>query len=217
MVEPATLLMFVATSLLLVVTPGPTMLLALANGIAGGLRQAVWGMAGATFGSLLLIAAVAVGLGALLMASEALFELLRLLGVGYLVWLGIGLWRAKPVALAAQVAGADRAGGRPGAAAGWPAFRRSVTVQLSNPKALLFFSAFMPQFVDTARPVAAQYAELALVFTALDLCAMLAYASAGRQAVRLLSARGLRVINRGCAAFMFFLAAALALFRRGNV
>jgi threonine/homoserine/homoserine lactone efflux protein len=204
-----TLLLYMLASLMLAVTPGPTMLLALSNGIAGGMRRAAWGIAGASLGSSLVIAAVAVGLGSLLAASEWLFNALRVAGVAYLVWLGIKLWRSEPADLRQVLA-------PPAASAlqGRLALLRSLAVALSNPKALLFFAAFLPQFVDTAQPQGWQYLVLGASFVGLDTLVMLAYAAAGTQAVRWLSRRSLRMLDRGCAIGMWALAATLALWRR---
>jgi threonine/homoserine/homoserine lactone efflux protein len=188
-----TLLMFAVASLALAVIPGPTMLLALANGMAGGMRRAAWGMAGAGLGAGILIAVVAVGLGSLLNASAALFNMVRIVGVLYLLWL-------------AHVPGQQTVGRA--------AFVRSLGVALSNPKTLLFFAAFLPQFVDPAQPQAVQYAVLGTLFVGLDTLVMVAYAAAGWQAVRWLSQRGLRWLNRSCAVGMGVLAALLAGYRR---
>ncbi|HEY0200740.1 MAG TPA: LysE family translocator, partial [Burkholderiaceae bacterium] len=100
-----TLVLFATASVALAVIPGPTMLLALSNGMAGGLRRAAFGMAGASLGSSCLIALVALGLGSLLAASEVLFQALRMAGIAYLCWLGIGLWRSQPQSLALAAAG----------------------------------------------------------------------------------------------------------------
>ncbi len=204
-----TLLMFATAALALAVIPGPTMLLALSNGMGGGLRRAAWGIAGATLGSALVIAVVAVGLGSLMLASAWLFDAVRTVGVLYLLWLAVQLWRspvADVQATLAQVPGRE--------VQGRAAFTRSLTVALSNPKALLFFAAFLPQFVDPAMALAPQYALLGALFVTLDAAVMVAYALAGRQAVRWLSVRGLRWLNRSCAAGMGLLALLLASYRR---
>lgn len=212
MPSPQTLLMFAAASLALAVIPGPTMLLALSNGMGGGMRRAVWGMAGAILGSALVIAVVAVGLGSLLAASATLFEALRAVGVLYLLWLAVQLWRSPPLDLQAALAEVP---GRQ--ALGRAAFVRSLTVALSNPKALLFFAAFLPQFVNPAQPLVAQYAALGALFVAIDAGVMVVYAVAGRQAVRWLSQAGLRWLHRGCAVGMGLLALLLAGYRRHTV
>jgi len=204
-----TLLVFAAAALALAVIPGPTMLLALSNGMAGGMRRAVWGMAGAGLGAGILIAVVAVGLGSLLNASATLFNAVRIAGVLYLLWLAVQLWRSPPLDLRAALAHAPQR-----QAQGRAAFVRSLGVALSNPKTLLFFAAFLPQFVDPARPQAVQYAVLGSLFVGLDTLVMVAYAAAGWQAVRWLSQGGLRWLHRGCAAGMAVLAALLAGYRR---
>jgi homoserine/homoserine lactone efflux protein len=148
---------------------------------------------------------VAVGLGSLLAASVVWFEAVRAVGVLYLTWLAVQLWRNPPLDVQAAV------NGLPSQQA---ALRRSLWVALSNPKALLFFAAFLPQFVDPFRPLAPQYAALGTVFLTIDVWVMLVYAAAGRQAVLWLSHAGLRRLNRGCAVGMGVLAAVLANHRR---
>lgn len=207
----STLLLFCASSIMLALTPGPTMLLAFNNGIAGSIRGAAFGIVGATIASSLLIGTVALGLGALLLASESLFDALRLIGVAYLCWLGFMLWRTQPIALNPSALALQATPLSPS-----KAFWRCASVSLSNPKALLFFSAFLPQFVDPAQPQAPQYLVLAAIFLSIDAVVMLAYASAGRFAVNFLSTRSVTFINRGCALAMFLLAATLAVFRRTN-
>lgn len=203
-----TLLVYTAASFVLAVTPGPTMLLALSNGITGGMRRARWGMMGAILGSSIVIAVVALGLGSLLAASEWLFNALRVAGVFYLVYLGVKLWRSPVEDMQAMLS-------RPHTAPQGPqAFVRSLTVALSNPKTVLFFAAFLPQFIDTAAPQAPQYLVLGVIFVVLDTFIMIGYAVAGTQAVRWLSRRGLQRMNRGCAAGMWALAATLAFWRR---
>ncbi|WP_431273135.1 LysE family translocator [Variovorax ureilyticus] len=204
-----TLLLFVIASLALAITPGPTMLLAMSNGIAGGMRAAAWGIAGASLGSAIVIGTVALGLGSVLAASEYLFNAIRIFGVAYLVWLGVKLWRTQPTDVAAELTAAAAKPLR-----GRLALARSLAVALSNPKSLLFFAAFLPQFVDTSRPQGVQYLTLGAIFVGIDTCVMLGYATAGTQAVRWLSQRSLRALNRGCAAGMWLLAATLAVWRR---
>lgn len=208
MMSADTLALYAVACFALTVTPGPTTLLALANGSSGRWRVAGMGIAGALLSDLLLIGAVGVGLGALLAASEAAFSVLKWLGVAYLGWLGLQLWRTAPAA----------AGLVPGVAAAAPAaaFWRSLAVALSNPKGLLFFSAFLPQFIDTAAPQAGQYLTLALVSAAIDGVVLVAYAAGGSRAARVLSAAGLRGLHRGCAVVLLSLAGGLAFLRRSG-
>ena len=211
MIPLDTFLLFIVASFALAITPGPTMLLALSNGIVAGRRVAAYGILGATFANLILIALVALGLGVILAASETLFNALRYVGVAYLCWLGVKLWRSKTSNM-----GREKLVAQKRELTAQRAFGRSFTVALSNPKGLLFFSAFLPQFVDPVHAQAPQYAELALWFVTQDAVIMFSYATAGTKAVCYLTARGLRMINRACAAAMFALAAVLAMARRVN-
>ncbi len=208
----ATLLLYCAACFSVTVLPGPTMLLALSNGTSGRLRIVAAGIAGAALSDLLLIGAVALGLGATLMASEALFQWVKWIGVVYLCWLSIQLWRSRPSSL--QVVGyADDA---PARFAVVRAFRRSLVVALSNPKGLLFFSAFLPQFIATSQPQAPQYVLLALTTAAIDVVVMALYATGGVQAARCLSLVALRRLNRTCASVLGSFTCLLAAYERGN-
>lgn len=204
-----TLAIYTATAFLLAVTPGPTMLLALSNGINGGMRRAGWGIAGAALGSAIVITIVALGLGSLLAVSTWLFDALRVAGVIYLVWLGYRMWRSEPADVGRTLA--ENLDSEP---RGHRALAKSLAVALSNPKALLFFAAFLPQFIDTGRSQGPQYAVLGAIFIGIDVLIMMAYAAAGTQAVRWLSRRSLRMLNRSCAAGMWLLAGTLAFWRR---
>ena len=203
------LLLYAVASLLLAITPGPTMLLALSNGISGGMRAALGGIAGASLGSAVMITTVALGLGSLLAASAWLFNAIRIVGVVYLVWIGIKLWRTPPMDVGRVLAESAAQPLR-----GRLALARSLAVALSNPKSLLFFAAFLPQFVDAGRPQALQYLVLGAIFVGVDIAVMLCYAGAGTQAVRWMSQRSLRALNRSCAVGMWLLAATLAVWRR---
>ena len=199
-------MLYLAVCFVVTITPGPTMLLALSNGASGRWRVAAMGMLGAAASDLVLISAVGLGLGALLAASETLFSLVRGLGVLYLAWLALQLWRAPPTAVAISAADVDRSARL--------AFRRSLLVALSNPKGLLFFSAFLPQFIDPHAAQWPQYATLGVATAALDLAVMAVYALGGAHLVRRLSLAAARRLNRACAAGLLALAGGLALYRR---
>lgn len=202
-----TLFLYIISCFAVTVTPGPTMLLALANGTSRSWRIAGMGILGAALSDLLLIGAVSVGLGALLATSEAIFSTVKWVGVLYLVWLAVQLWRNQPAALTTNLGASSTA---------TKAFSRSLLVSLSNPKGLLFFSAFLPQFINTTEPQALQYITLALLTAALDIVVMACYATGGAQAARFLTAKGLRSLNRACASALLSLALFLALYRRSN-
>lgn len=205
----ATLLLYIVAVAAVTITPGPTMLLALNNGATKGKRVAACGIAGAALSDLLLIGAVGCGLGAILQASEPLFTLVKWVGAVYLFYLACQLWRAPlgtPQAAQDTIPGA-RSNGR-------AAFMRSLLVALSNPKGLLFFSAFLPQFIRPGDDVTLQYVILALVTALIDIALMSLYALGGHHAIRILSGRALRWLNRTCAGLLAGLAIALSLYRR---
>ncbi len=205
-----TLLLYVLTVSAVTVTPGPTMLLALNNGATHGMRIAACGIAGAALSDLILIGAVGCGLGALMQASEHLFVALKWVGAAYLLYLAWALWRApanlpRPIPMETTTARNGRA-----------AFKRALFVALSNPKGLLFFSAFLPQFIQSRSDVALQYATLAIVTAAIDILLMSVYALSGYHMMKVMSGRALKWINRGCAGMLAGLAVALGFYRRGT-
>jgi threonine/homoserine/homoserine lactone efflux protein len=205
-----TLLIFAVVAFIGIATPGPTVLLALTNGSRFGVRASLPGMAGAVLSDFVLIAAVAVGLGALLAASEFWFSVVKWVGVAYLAYLGLRLLRSRgTLALPAEQAGAEAAG-----ASARAIFLRSFLVAATNPKGYLFFSAFLPQFIVPTDAQLPQYAALALTFAAIDFVVMLAYACAGAQAIRLLKAKGVMWLDRLCGGALLALAGSLALYRR---
>ena len=168
------LILFATAALVTVASPGPTSLLALNNGARWGLVAALPGIAGAALSDLVLIAAVALGLGSVLAASPWTLQLLRWAGVAYLAWLGWRILRAVPSGSNGCASAGPRAGARPGGV-----LRRSFMVAVSNPKGYLFFLALLPAFVDPQAQAPAQYLALALTFAAIDGAVLLLYASAG--------------------------------------
>ncbi|OWV83679.1 amino acid transporter [Rhizobium sp. R72] len=206
-----TLLAFVAVSFVAIATPGPTVLLAMTNGSRYGVRRAIPGMIGAVLSDFVLLGAVAIGLGALLAASEFWFSMLKYVGAAYLAFLGIMMLRTKGGFNAALKPENEMTGGT-----AFSIGLKSFMVAVTNPKGYLFFSAFLPQFINPALPQATQYAVLAVVFASLDFLIMLGYAVFGSQAVRLLKAAGAVWLERACGGAMLALAGSLALYRRAT-
>jgi threonine/homoserine/homoserine lactone efflux protein len=202
-----TLLIFSIVAFIGIATPGPTVLLALTNGSRYGVRASAPGMVGAVLSDFVLIAAVAVGLGALLAASEFWFSVVKWVGVVYLAYLGVRLLRSNGTLSLPSDTEPQQASAR-------AIFVRSFLVAVTNPKGYLFFSAFLPQFVIPSQPQLPQYAALAVTFAIIDLAVMFAYASAGAQVVRFLRARGALWLDRVCGGALLALAGSLALYRR---
>jgi threonine/homoserine/homoserine lactone efflux protein len=134
---------YLIITLVLVVTPGPIVTLVIATGASQGVRAALATVAGTTLGNALLITAIAFGLSWVLQNAAVLFEVLRWAGAAYLILLGIKAWRhAGAAAAPISKRGVN--------------FSRGLTVALTNPKTIAFFTAFLPQFVDPKLPVATQ-------------------------------------------------------------
>jgi threonine/homoserine/homoserine lactone efflux protein len=206
------LTLFIITSFVAIATPGPTVLLALSNGARFGTRVAILGMLGAMLSDLLLISAVSIGLGAVLAASETAFQVLKWIGVIYLLYLGIQLLCTKP-----ESQQDIRQVSNPATSHPYRVFLKCLLVALTNPKGYLFFSAILPQFVNPHAPQLPQYVLLALTFTAMDGLVMLAYASSGARAVQLFRTPMAMVwINRISGGAIVILAGALALYRRAH-
>ena len=206
-----TLLAFSLVALIAIATPGPTVLLALANGSRFGLRRSIPGMFGAVVSDFVLVGAVALGLGALLAASEFWFSVVKWIGAAYLAWLGLRLLRSKggldlPSSPTAQ--GPD---GTPRAV-----FAKSFLVAVTNPKGYLFCSALLPQFIDPGTPQWPQYVVIGLVFAGLDFAVMWGYAAIGTRAIRLLRRRAVLWLDRCCGAALLALSGSLLLYRRGT-
>ena len=206
--EISTLLVFSLVALIAIATPGPTVLLALANGSRFGVRRSLAGMAGAVVSDFVLVGAVALGLGALLAASEFWFSVLKYAGALYLAWLGWRLLRSRGGLDMSAAAGGD-AGGTARAV-----FSKCFLVAVTNPKGYLFCSALLPQFIDPAQPQGPQYLVIALVFAGLDFLVMFAYAAIGAHAIRLLHRRAVLWLDRCCGGALLALAGSLAFYRR---
>ncbi|WP_271411251.1 LysE family translocator [Pseudomonas sp. Q1-7] len=197
------LLYFIAT-IGLALTPGPNSLLALTHGALHGSTRTLFTIIGGVTGFSLLIALAMFGLGALLQTSSAALTVLKWLGGAYLVWLGIQLWRAPALHLT-PLAGAT-------ATPVTTLFRQGFLSAISNPKVLLFYGAFLPQFLDLQRSLVSQFIVMALTFVAVEflveyLLARLAFK------IRPWLERGGKGFNRGCGTLFALIGAALPMTR----
>jgi threonine/homoserine/homoserine lactone efflux protein len=182
-------LAFVAASAVLLAIPGPTVLLVISYALGHGRRSASSTVAGVALGDFTAMTASMLGLGVLLATSATLFIVLKWVGAAYLVFLGVKLWRA-PVAEATVDAAAPVA--RPGRI-----FLHAYAVTALNPKSIVFFIAFLPQFLDGARAVLPQLVIFEASFLALATANALTYAllaSAARRTIR--QPRVQRAVNR---------------------
>ncbi|HLZ65935.1 MAG TPA: LysE family translocator [Aliidongia sp.] len=188
--------LFAVTELVLCLTPGPAVLTILSQALRHGPARALWSILGIIAGNTLYFILSATSLGALLLASYELFFAIKWLGAAYLLWLGLRTFFDRGSALAVEVAPAAR-----GRAASL--FTHAFVVQVANPKALLFFTALLPQFVDPAGPIALQLGALALLSVIIEFAVQLFYALLAAQATRLaLRPRFARLTNRVSGTFL---------------
>jgi homoserine/homoserine lactone efflux protein len=197
------LVYFVAT-LGLALTPGPNSLLALTHGGLYGARHALATILGGVVGFSVLIALAMFGLSALLKAAPSALLALKWIGGAYLIWLGVQLWRT-PALLPGLAVGSSLP----------PAhrlFRQGLFSALANPKVILFYGAFLPQFLDPQRGLLPQFLVMAATFAVVEflvelLLALLAFR------IRPWLQRGGRAFNRGCGVLFVLIGVALPLAR----
>ena len=170
-VDPARYATFLGVMAVMAATPGPANLFAVATGMEKGRASALVGVLGMNVATLVWFGAAALGLAALVKAFPAAFKVVAVLGAVYVAWLGVKALRGA-FATAGQP---DRLVVRKGRSA----FVDGFAVQIANPKAILFFTAVLPPFVDVSRPVAPQMALFAVAVIGMDMMSMSAYALSG--------------------------------------
>lgn len=202
----STLLMFVPACFALNMAPGPNNLLSVSNATRYGFKLSCSAGVGRLMAFMGMIALASAGLAVVLHTSELLFYGIKTVGAIYLLNLAWQLWRAQP--------------GEEGAAAQasmgwWQLARQEFLVAAGNPKAILIFTAFLPQFVDPARPMAPLFAVLGALFLLLEMVAIAIYAWMGaRMRQWFAQPRGKRLFNRGCAGLLAGAGLGLLLARR---
>ena len=198
-------LFFVVTEAVLCLTPGPAVLFVVSCGLARGGRAALWGNAGILSANTFYFIVSAFGLGAVLLGSHELFTIVKYAGAAYLVWLGIQTIRGAGLAI--------RAGSRDRPAAQrWRMLVRGFALQAANPKALLFFVALLPQFIDIHRAIAPQMLILAVTSAAVEFVILAGYGYfAGRAAALARDARFVKATNRASGGLLMTAGTLLAL------
>lgn len=188
-----TWLLYLAAIVGLSLSPGPNGLLALTHGAVHGWRKAAFTVMGGTIGFVAVIALAMFGIGALLHASAIALTVMKWVGGAYLVWLGIQVWRSPPVGIhAADAAKATTAGAM---------LLQGLLSAVTNPKVLLFFSAFLPGFIDPARPLSTQFLVIAGTFAAVEFATEMLIAGMAQHINERLARVG-RGFNRVCGATM---------------
>lgn len=145
-------LVFVMTTIVVVFSPGPTAVLIASQGASNGLQRTLAGVLGVTFATAIYFAMSATGIASLIVASHTLFLVIKWAGVAFLVYLGLTAVLSKSGGLVVTQSGARKSSSA--------LFVRGFLIEFSNPKALLYFSAVLPQFIDMNRPLAAQFLQM---------------------------------------------------------
>jgi threonine/homoserine/homoserine lactone efflux protein len=198
---------FIATTIMILI-PGPSVLLTVAHSLAYGWRQALLTVAGATCGVGIQVTATFVGMASFMLLLAEGFEWLRWAGVAYLLYLGLKQWRARPEDANELAAASPRGRGR-------SLFLQGLVVTIPNPKSLLFLAAFFPQFVDPAVPLATQAAIMLPSFLFITFVFTAVWALGAGQLRGLFQSRKRIVLrNRITGGLMIAAAAGLAAARR---
>ncbi len=197
-----TWLIYLLAAVGLSLSPGPNGLLALTHGALHGRRKALYTVLGGACGFVAVIALSMFGIGALLQASLAWLTVMKWVGGLYLVWLGIQVWRAPPIGFELRESAQPRGGGS--------LFRQGALSALTNPKGLLFFAAFLPQFIDPARSLVLQFVIMAATFAVIEITTEVFIASMAHRISPWLRRVGRR-FNQACGGVFIAIGAALPL------
>ncbi len=204
---------FLIATTALILMPGPIVSLVIANSIAHGTRIGLVTVAGASTGNAALVAAGALGLSAVLAFLADIFDWLRWAGVAYLVYLGLRHWRAAMRGGEGAAAVATRS---PALSPG-RAFWIGIVVAVTNPKTILFYAAFFPQFIDPGRAAGPQLAAMSIAFVIIAVTFDSAYALlAGRAGPYLADARRARIRGGITGSLLIGTGLGLAMVRRGG-
>lgn len=187
-------------------TPGPNSLLVLAHGALHGRVHTLWTIAGGALGFVGLIGLSMLGIGALLQSSAHALTVMKWVGGAYLVWLGIQLWRAP----AMQLQDAAPAAAKERAPSGAWLFRQGLLAAISNPKVLLFYGAFLPQFIAPGQSLWLQFVVMAGTFAAVECLVEFGLASLAHRIRPWLQRTG-KKFNRACGGLFALMGSALPL------
>jgi homoserine/homoserine lactone efflux protein len=200
---------FFVASWAISISPGAGAVAAMSAGLQYGFARGYFLTFGLILGLWSQLVLVGAGLGALIVASSTAFTVVKWLGVAYLLWLGIAQWRAPAVGLHAE-------GGRGASASRRAILLRGWALNTVNPKGTLFMLAVVPQFLDPARPLLAQYLAIGATLAFTDLVVNAGYTAFASKALAALhTPNRMRWVNRTFGSLFIALAAMLATVKRG--
>ena len=188
----------VGAGLLISFTPGAGAISTMANSLAGGWARSIWGVLGQQVALLVHILIVALGVGVLVAANHWLFTAIRWLGAAYLAFLGVRYWLDRPTGVGQLDAEVAQDAERPTYLQPGPMFRRGVLVNLTNPKAIVFFLAFTPQFIRLDGDLLTQYLIYAATLVTIDIIVMWFFFALAAKALRrfMRDPAGQRLVSR---------------------
>ena len=196
---------FSGTETLLCLTPGPAVLFVLSHGLARGGRASLWANAGILAGNTFYFVLSALGLGAILLGSHQVFTVIKYAGAAYLVYVGARTIRGAGLALHREAIARDTTGA-------WRALTRGFALQAANPKALVFFVALLPQFINARRALAPQVAILGVTSVVIEFFVLAGYGYlAARAAAIARQSRFITVTNRVSGGMLVAAGAGIAL------
>ncbi|WP_221801329.1 LysE family transporter [Oceanobacter mangrovi] len=196
------------------ISPGAGAVASMASGLKYGFPYGYWNVIGLQSALALQILIVAAGVGAVLVASELAFQLIKWFGVGYLVFLAWQQWRAVPTDMEAQTHQLEQQLQRESPQ---KMILKGFLVNISNPKAIVFMLAVLPQFVDVTKSQLPQYSLMMVTMIAVDMIVMAGYTGLAAKVLRYLkSPRQQKILNRSFAAMFVGAASLLSLVNRSN-
>ncbi|ULN49063.1 LysE family transporter [Mycolicibacterium goodii] len=198
---------FLLVSIPVCFSPGAGAIQSMSSGLTHGLLRSYWSIVGQELGLIAQLTVVAVGLGAVVAKSVLAFTVIKVIGVGYLLYLAVRQWRAAGTDLRDTV---HRAPAR----AGVPLLARGFLVNATNPKALVFYVAVLPPFLAPQAPLLPQYLVIGATFVVVDIVVMSVYAGLAARLLGALGPRRQRVLNRSFSGLFATAAVLVALVRR---
>jgi len=198
---------FLGASIAIAFSPGAGAIQSMASGLTHGLMRSYWSIVGQEFGLMFQLTLVAIGLGAVVASSVVAFNVIKFVGVAYLLYLAVRQWRAAGGDLREKLNRSPTQGGL-------PLMARGFLVNAANPKALVFYLAVLPQFVVPTAPLLMQYVVIGSTFVVADVVVMSIYAGLATRLFKVLGARQQLVLNRFFSGLFATAAAVLALVRR---
>lgn len=194
------LLLFSVTTFFVVLAPGPAALAVAAEAASNGFRRSTLVILGVALANVVFFTLSALGIGTLIVASESLFFLIKWIGVAYLFYLGVGALFGSSSALTIRPSTQDPIHSL-------RVFLRGFSIELSNPKALLYFIALLPQFINTDYPIVPQIIILIAITMLFDFICYSFYGYLGWKSIKLgMSPRVVRVVNKSAGVLLILVA-----------